>query len=58
MVVPLPKSELSSMILFHFKVSSIDDFSVDEQTIRQPSAPLKYILETALNLYCPAMSHI
>jgi len=40
------------------------DGYVDEQTIRHPiyelqnipKAPLRYILDTALNLYCPAIS--
>ena len=51
------------MIRFHFRVYYIVVGSVDEHTIKQPfldyrlpKAPLKYILETALKRYCPAMS--
>lgn len=50
-------SELSSTNFFHFKVYIKVSSSVAEHTITQPKAPLKYILETALNLSCPAMSH-
>ena len=58
MLVSLPKSEFSSISLFHLRVSSMLDFSVEEQTMMHPRAPRRYILETALNLSCPAISQI